>query len=195
MEFDVKKEIYSCLTDSMKKILYELKGKTLKYIECVPQNGFSLKNNRVFDSLRLNVGKKSIDMTNSIHAIPQTDEEKTNKELVMEYAWFECFMKEKETFKSTILNAKATKFLLNEKITEVIIVTDEISSPLGYYEKADRAILIKTDVALYSFIRNIYWEDSIYIRVGNTIEGIPTEKEVAEQYGDNISVKREYCFL
>lgn len=192
-----QKEIKACLTDSMKDMLLALKGKTLKYIECVPQNGHLLENNRVFESLRLNFGKNSIDITNSIHAIPQTDEEKQAKEPVMEYGWFECFLRDKnEEYKSPVLLQKPVKYLLNEKISDVIIVTDEITSEDGYCEKSDRAILIKTEGKLYSFIRNVYWEDSIYIRTGNSIEGLPSEKQISEQFGNEmLSVKRSYFFL
>lgn len=61
--------------------------------------------------------------------------------------------------------------------------------------RTGRAILIKTDGNLYSFIRNMFWEDSIYIKTGNTIEGLPTEKEVSEQYGEKLSVERKFYFL
>lgn len=192
----VKKEIFSCLTDSMKGVLLSLKGKTLKYIECVPMKGVSLNDNRVFESFRLNIGKNSVDVTNIIHAIPQTDEERLSNELVMEYGWFECFLREKnEEYRSPILHGKSVRYLLNEKINDVIIVTDTITSKDGYLEKTDRAILIKTDGNLYSFIRNMFWEDSIYIKTGNTIEGLPTEKEVSEQYGEKLSVERKFYFL
>ncbi len=191
------KKINACLTDSMRDLLLSLKGKTLKYIECVPLNGCLLENNRVFESVRINIGKSSIDITNKIHPIPQTEEEEKSNDLVMEYGWFECFFREKnEGYLSPILTQQPVKYLINEKINDVIIVSDEITSKDGYWENADRAILIRTAEKLYSFIRNVYWEDSIYIRIGDSIEGLPSEKEISEQFGDvKLSVKRSFIFL
>lgn len=193
----INKVINGCLTNCMLIILKKLKGKTLKYIECVPMNGFSLIDNRVFESIRLSIGQKSVDITNNIHAIPQTDEEKQTGEPVLEYTWFECFLREKnEEYNSPTLIQKPVKYLLNEKINDIVIVTDTISSKDGYLEKTDRAILIRTNDNLYSFIRNAFWEDSIYIRTGSKIEGLPSEIEISDHYGEEgLSVKREYTFL
>jgi len=186
-------EIYAVFSDEMLKILSSMKGKTLKAIQGVFHHGLSTTNGNI----RLVLGQYAVDVECLYHDEQMIDYD--GNIFVDEFAYFSCEKKStKDEFKPFVLSAPLT-FCINEVISEVILVRDEISISNGEHLFIDQAFVIKTSEKAYTFSRDDWFLVSIDLSISDKIEGFKTLKNVRDFWSDNgrysVDVNRQFIFL
>lgn len=93
---------------------------------------------------------------------------------------------------------KIVQFLKDEKISEVVLVRDNIKTNKGDKILSDAGFVIKTNEHVYSFSR---WGIGVHLNESNKIDMPLSVEDVKEQYTDEdngvepIEVKRDFIFL
>ncbi len=179
------------IKEEMIGIMASMKGKTLKSIE----GKYSFKWKEFLEIVRFNLGQYAVEFYvdyvsikwfwGSDHLID--DEE--NCFVITKYGLNERHYPERW---------KIIQFLKDEKISEVILVRDNIKINKGDEIVSDSGVVIKTNKKVYSFSQ---WALCVHLNESNKIDMPLTVEDVKEQYTDKdsgvepIEVKRDFIFL
>ena len=83
-------------------------------------------------------------------------------------------------------NKKTEAYMVDEKIKEVVIVTDEIDIPLEKYSiVTNRAVILRCEYNYYVFDREWYYGELIFIKIGKTMPELYSTEKVAYDWGDD----------
>ena len=110
---------------------------------------------------------------------------------------FSCKIRENnEIFKPYIEESEVISIVVNEKISNVKIVSDIINVNSGeYIIDYDMAIIIETEQHSYVFSRGWFFNEEIYVNVDKEIDDIYSIKEVKESWSNdgefNVEVNRD----
>ena len=179
------------IKDEMIEILSSMKGKTLKSIE----GYYRFKWKEFLQIVRLNLGQYSVEFCVDYVAIKWfwgadhlLDDEEN------------CFIVTKHDLNERHYPEgwKIVQFSKDEKISEVILVRDNIKTNKGDEIISDAGFVIKTDEKVYSFSRSCL---EICLNESNKIDMPLSVENVKGQYSDEesgvepIEVKRDFIFL
>ena len=189
----MKTNVAAVFTDDMIKTLSTMKGKTLKAIQGVFDYGLSTTDG----NLRLVLGQYALDIECYYHNADFLNQD--GDVYVDEFAYFTCGRKKlSETFKPFV-NKTPISFMINETISEVVLIRDDISVSNGEHVIMDQALVIKTTEKAYTISRQEWFLVSIDITVSDKIEGFPKIKDVKESWNGegrySVDVNREFLFL
>ena len=186
-------EINAVFTDEMLKILSSMKGKTLKAIVGVFDFGLT----DVHGNFRLALGQFAVDIECKSFAAELLD---LNGRIFTED--FPCFCCQKKDLKDRFepyVVSKPVSFIINEVITEVLLIRDEIKASNGEHVYMDQALVVKTAEKAYTFSRCEWFLSDIEINVSDKIEGYMPVKNVKELWNGegrySVDVNREFLFL
>lgn len=189
----MKISVNAGFTDDMLKILSSMKGKTLKSISGV----FFRSLDESFDDMRLTLGQFAIDVSCKSHVEPLISYE--NKIIYEDVSYFSCFKKKLTDVYAPSINNKAVSFIINELVSEVVLVRDDINVNNGEHYLIDRAFIIKTTDKAYTFSRKEIIDESIYYSSSDKIEGFQTVKDVKNSWDGegrySVDVNRQFLFL
>lgn len=165
--------VNAVFTDEMIEILRTMKGKTLKSYECESGERW----NHPYGCVRLNLGEYAVDLTNEVHDLEFFGR-------IEDIPYFECEKKElSDPFR---WNKKTEAYMVDEKIKEVVIVTDEIDIPLEKYSiVTNRAVILRCEYNYYVFDREWYYGELIFIKIGKTMPELYSTEKVAYDWGDD----------
>ena len=179
------------ISEDMIEIMASMKGKTLKSIE----GNYWFKCKDFLQIVRLNLGQFAVEIYADYVAIK----------------WFwgaghlvdaeeNCFIVKKTDLSGHNYPEgwKVVQFLKDEKISEVIVVRDNIKTNKGDEIISDAGFVLKTTEQVYSFSRGGL---DIYLNESNKIDMPLSEKDVKEEYTDEynsvevVEFKRDFIFL
>lgn len=180
-------------TDDMLKTLSSMKGKTLKSISGV----FFRSLDESFDDMRLTLGQFAIDVSCKSHSEPLISYD--NKIIYEDVSYFSCFKKKLTNVYTPSINNKAVSFIINEPVSEVVLVRDDINVSNGEHYLVDRAFTIKTTDKAYTFSIKEIIDERIYFTSSDKIEGFQSVKEVKDFWNGEgryvVDVNRQFVFL
>jgi hypothetical protein len=185
--------IKACFSSDMETVLSSMKGKTLKSI----QGTFWKDMKSVFGNFRFELGQYAVDIECDLHPVYFTCFDGSKS--LDDYAYFSCYKRTlKEQFKPFLVE-EPVSFLINEKISEVLIVRDEIKTEYGEHILHDQSLIIKTSDKAYSFSTSVWFSEELDITVSDKIEGFQTVKAVKDFWGEDgkykVDVNRQFIFL
>lgn len=189
----MKYEINAQFNDEMKDILSSMKGKTLKAITGVFDNGFK----QVFGNIRLVLGQYVVDIENNLYPVVLPSMQ--GGDFNAEYAKFTCTKKnQKDLFKPYVVS-KPLSFMFNEQIDDIMIIRDEITVSSGEHHFIDQALVIKTNVNAITISKPCWCMEHMNICISDKIEGVISIKDVKEDWSGegqySVDVDRQYTFL
>ena len=189
----MKISVHAGFTDDMLKTLLLMKGKTLKAIKGVFFHSLSAS----FDDMRLVLGQFAIDVSCRSHVEPLISLD--NRIIYEEVSYFSCAKKKLTDEYIPSAYDKIVSFIINEPISEVVLIRDDINVSNGEHYLIDRAFTIKTSEKAYTFSRKEIIDERIYITISDKIEGLQSVKEVEDSwnYEDrySVDVDRKFLFL
>ena len=179
------------ISEDMIEIMASMKGKALKSIE----GNYWFKCKDFLEIVRLNLGQFAIEVSvdyvgikwfwNAGHLVDAEEN---------------CFVVRKTDLSGHTYPKgwEVVQFLKDEKISEVILVRDNIKTNKGDEIISDAGFVIKTTEQVYSFSRGGL---DIYLNESNKIDIPLSEKDVKEEYTDEynsvevVEFKRDFIFL
>ena len=180
-------------TEDMLKTLSLMKGKTLKSICGV----FFHSLYESFDDVRLVLGQFAIDVSCNSHVEPLISYD--NKIIYEDVSYFSCAKKRLSEKYVTSANDKPVSFIVNEHVSEVVLVRDDINVSNGEHYLVDRAFTIKTSEKAYTLFRKEIIDERIYISISDKIEGFQSIKEVKDSWDGegrySVDIDRNFLFL
>lgn len=193
IEMNINVNVNAGFTEDMLKTLSSIKGKTLKAISGVSFHSLS----EFYSDMRLTLGQFAIDVSCKSHVEPLISYD--NKIINEEVSYFSCMKKKLTDVYAPSVHQKTVSFLINEPISEVVLVRDDVSVSNGEHYIIDRAFTIKTTDKAYTFSRREIIDESIYFTSSNKIEGIQSVKEVKNSWDGegrySVDVNRQFIFL
>lgn len=186
-------EVHAVFTDEMLKILSSMKGKTLKAIEGVFHYGLTSTHGNV----RLVLGQFAVDIECENRIAELLDlEGKIFKE---EFPRFSCRKKDLKDKFMPFVASEPVSFMINEVVSEVLLLRDEIKAGNGEHIYIDQALVVKTAEKAYTFSRCEWFLSDIDINVSDKIEGYISVKKVKEAWNGegrySVDVNRKFLFL
>lgn len=186
-------EINAVFTEDMLKTLSSMKGKTLKAIVGVFHFGLT----NVHGNFRLVLGQFAVDIECKSFIAELLDLD--GKIFTEDFPRFCCQKKDlKDKFEPYVVS-KPISFMINEVITEVLLIRDEIRASNGEHVHLDQALVVKTTEKAYTFSRCEWFFSDIDISVSDKIEGFMPVKKVKELWeGEgrySVDVDRKFLFL
>ena len=180
-------------TNEMLEILKMMKGKTLKAFQGDFANGM----NRVYGFFRIILGQFAVDVDCSEHPVTLVGYD--NEESVEDFAYFGCYKKNlKDSFEPFYI-PHTVSFLLNEVVSEIMIVRDDIQVSNGAHIVLDQAFVIKTNENTYTISRKEWFVEQMNIDVSDSIKVARTVKDVKNEWSSEgkyrVDVERQYIFL
>lgn len=161
-------------SDEMINILKSMIGNILYSYEC----GNTIQN-EAYGNLQLNLKDFSIEILNEVSEFPFYNSSE-------EISCFSCKKKSSSETYKTYCEEPIEKHVINEKITSVALVEDDVNVNNGEYEiRFDMAIVIKTDKHKYIFSRGWFFDEVIYITVDNEFDKVYPISKVVEDWSDD----------
>lgn len=189
----MKTNVKAGFTDEMLIILSSMKGKTLKSIQGV----FIYDKTSTHGNLRLALGQFAVDIECGFHVEPLINFD--DEFFYDEVSYFSCEKKKLTDEFVPYIDDKTISFVVNEYISEIVLIRDEITVSNGEHYIIDQALSIKTANKAYTFSRREIIDESIYINESDKIEGFQSIKEVKDAWDGegrySVDVNRQFVFL
>ena len=181
-----------CFTEEMRNILASMKGKTIKSFEGMFYQG----QNYFEEQVKLNLGTFSVNLYVNEN-VPAYFTNGKGVQYTEEISSFAC----SKGLKNEPFNApqgwNVYQFLVNEKVSEVILITDTAKTDKGEEYVIDSGVVIKTDYNTYILSKG-FWTVPIYFNKQEEIETPFTLQNLKEELSDegiSVSVSRQIRFL
>lgn len=174
------------LTDEMKEILKELKGKRIITFE----GAFEKDWNRLYAYFRINMDNESIDFNNEEAYVEFIGEKE-------EVAYLKCQNSIHKTIADEFglaTNYSSSKIFVDDIVKEINIISETISKEGNDILEYDKGIEIVTEKHTYMFYTKSWFDEYIYYSIDNNCfdELYPIQEDI-EVYknGEDIDIKIE----
>ena len=176
-------------TQAMKDILRGIKGKQLVSLEY----GKDPVDNSIYGNFRLYIDDYAIDVTNEVKPLSFFDG-------IEDISGFTCCKTEKDVPFKPIAESDCQIIPVEEKITGIEIVTDEIDVNHSEYRICfDTALIIRTTSKILMFTREIWFSEVITFSQHDDYGSVIPIQEVAESWSSegeySVEVKRNKVVL
>lgn len=164
------------IKENMINILSSIKGNIFLNYECA----FEKKWNRTYGYFRITTNDKSIDISNQQNSLSMFNE-------IEDVSCFEIFDNSNKTLKDAfnlVDDYSSNKYDINEIINKIYVISETVEKNSEITE-FDMGFIIETDKHKYSFTRENWFDEFIYINVDKEYDDIyPIEKDIKDWSSD-----------
>lgn len=182
----------ACFTEEMKNMLASMKGKTIKSFEGM----YYQEHNYFEEHVKINLGTFSVNLYTNENISASFTNGKGIR-YTEEISSFACSKGLKKEPFIAPQGWNVNQYLVNEKVSEVLLITDTAKTNQSEEYVIDSGIVIKTDYNTYILSKG-FWTVPIYFNKQEEIETPFTIQNLKEELSDegvSVSVSRQIRFL